>query len=283
MPPTQPFVPPGHFYSPICDPAELRALRDRIWPDPPVDEVPGIDFQVSQQVELLSHFSRYTSEINFDVDPPADGRRYFYRNDQFPCLDAEVLFCLLRHLRPKAIVEVGSGFSTLVTAEVNRRFFESKMEVACVEPFPRQFLIDGIGGVTNLIKQRVQCVDLSVFGLLDPNDVLFVDSSHISKTGSDVNHLVFEVLPRVKQGVYIHFHDIFLPDDYPQKWVLEDARNWNEQYLVRAFLQYNTEFEVIWSSYLMATRYPQQTLRVFPRFSTLGAGGSLWIRRVRRR
>ncbi len=276
----QPFAPPGHFYSPICDPSELRSDRARIWPDPPVPECLGVDFNPSNQLALLSEFSKYVQDICFPTDPQACPSQYFYRNDQFPCLDAEVLFCFLRHLRPRSMIEVGSGFSTLVTAEVNRRFFDSKMTLTCVEPFPRQFLIDGVDGVTKLQKTKVQQVDLSFFESLDPNSILFVDSSHVSKTGSDVNHIVFEILPRLQRGVYVHFHDIFLPDDYPSKWVIEDARNWNEQYLIRAFLQYNREFEIVWSSYLMATRFPAETSHVFQRFPTLGAGGSLWIRRA---
>jgi hypothetical protein len=276
----EPFAQPGHFYSPICDPSELRSDRDRIWPEPPVQECPGIDFNLPQQLSLLSEFSKYIPDIRFPTAPPDSPSQYFYGNDQFPCLDAEVLFCMLRHLRPKNVIEIGSGFSTLVAAEVNRRFFGSKMNLTCVEPFPRQFLIDGVDGVAELVKAKVQQVEPSLFETLATNDVLFIDSSHVSKTGSDVNHILFEILPSLKQGVYIHFHDIFLPDDYPQKWAIEDGRNWNEQYLIHAFLQYNQHFEIGWSSYFMATRHPADTSHVFHRFPSLGAGGSLWIRRA---
>lgn len=275
----QPFAPPGHFYSPLCDPAELQSSRDRIWPSPPPNESLGIDFNLPEQFALLKQFSRYTADIDFPVDAPADPTRYFYRNDQYPCLDAEALFCFLRHLQPKHMIEIGSGFSTLIAAEVGRRFFGSQMKLTCVEPFPRQFLIDGVEGVSELVRQGVQQLDLTKFDSLDRNDILFVDSSHVSKTGSDVNRLVFEIFPRLRPGVYVHIHDIFLPEDYPPKWAIEDQRNWNEQYIVRAFLQYNQEFQVVWASYLMATRYPTQTAEVFPRFPSLGAGGSLWIRR----
>jgi hypothetical protein len=275
----QPFVPAGHFYSPICDPLELRSDQARIWPDTPAQECLGIDFNPSNQLALLSEFSKYVQDVCFPADPQDSPSQYFYRNDQFPCLDAEVLFCFLRHLRPKKMIEIGSGFSTLVTAEVNRRFFGSRMDLTCVEPFPRQFLIDGVEGVTELVRVRIQQIDLPFFESLGRDSILFVDSSHVSKTGSDVNHIVFEILPRLQSGVYVHFHDIFLPDDYPTKWAIEDARNWNEQYLIRAFLQYNREFEIIWASYLMATRFAEETSRVFPRYPSLGSGGSLWIRR----
>jgi hypothetical protein len=274
-----PFVPAGHFYSPLCDPEDLRAKRHLIWPYPPPADSPGVDYNVPAQMALLERFAAYTPEVQFSEEPPDPPGRYYYHNDQFPCLDAEVLFCFLRHLLPPAFIEIGSGFSTLVSAEVNRRYLSRKMHLACVEPHPRQFLIDGIDGVTELVTRPVQSVDFSFFDCLGSNGILFIDSSHVSKTGSDVNHLLFEVIPRRHPGVYIHFHDIFLPDDYPEKWAIEDERHWNEQYLVRAFLQYNSAFEVIWSSYLMATRYPAETARVFTRFPALGAGGSLWIRR----
>jgi hypothetical protein len=275
----QPFVPAGHFYSPICDPSELRSDQARIWPDTPAQECLGIDFNPPNQLTLLSEFSQYVPDVCFPADPPGSPAQYFYRNDQFPCLDAEVLLCFLRHLRPRKMIEIGSGFSTLVAAEVNRRFLGSRMNLTCVEPFPRQFLIDGIDGVTELVRTRVQQIDLSFFESLDRNSILFVDSSHVSKTGSDVNHIVFEILPRLQPGVYVHFHDIFLPDDYPAKWAIEDGRNWNEQYLIRAFLQYNREFDIVWAANLMATRFTEETSRVFPRFLTLGSGGSLWIRK----
>ncbi len=276
----EPFAPPGHFYSPICDPSDLRSDSARIWPSTPVQICPGIDFKFPHQLALLAEFSKYTQDIRFPLDASDSPSQYFYKNDQYPCLDAEVLFCMLRHLRPRNMIEIGSGFSTLVAAEVNRRFLGSRMNLTCVEPFPRQFLMDGVDGVTELVRAKVQQVDLSLFESLALNDVLFVDSSHVSKTGSDVNHILFRILPSLKPGVYIHFHDIFLPDDYPKKWAIEDCRNWNEQYLIHAFLQYNRDFEIAWSSYFMATRHPAETSQVYPRFPALGAGGSLWIRRA---
>jgi len=271
--------PPGHFYSPICDPSDLLARQDLLWPPEREPDDPSIDYNVAKQLELLESMAPYVSDIDFPIDPPADPFRYYYRNDQYPCLDAEVLFCMIRHTAPVKIIEVGSGFSTLIMAEVNRRFYNSALEVACIEPYPRQFLIDGVPGVSQLIRKPVQSVQPAVFDSLAAGDILFIDSSHVSKTGSDVNHILFNILPFLRAGVYVHFHDIFLPDEYPKRWAIEEGRNWNEQYLVRAFLQYNRAFEVVWSSYLMVTRYPTRTVTTFPRCQKLGAGGSLWIRK----
>ena len=272
--------PIGHFYSPICDPVELREHEAEIWPTPAPSEMPGIALNSAAQLRLLEALAPFVPEISYPYDaaqgsPP----RYFYSNDQYPCLDAEVLFCMLRHLRPKRVVEIGSGFSSLITAEVNRQFMSGAMEFTCIEPYPRQFLIDGVPGVTSLIRKKIQQMEPSFFDRLGPNDILFIDSSHVAKAGSDVNYLIFEILPRLQPGVLVHIHDIFLPDEYSKRWVIDEGRNWNEQYLVRAFLQYNHAFEVVWASYYMCTRHASETAAVFPRFPKYGGGGSLWLRR----
>ena len=103
-----------------------------------------------------------------------------------------------------------------------------------------------VEGIDKLVQTKIQHADKSLFSALEPNDILFIDTSHVAKAGSDVNYLLFEILPILKPGVLVHIHDIFLPDEYPKKWVIEDGRNWNEQYLVRAFLQYNPAFEIVW-------------------------------------
>jgi Methyltransferase domain len=282
MPPKIPLLfPIGHFYSPICDPVELREQEASLWPGTVSSEMPGIALNAGAQLQLLeSALAPFVPEISFSYEsteerPP----RYFYNNDQYPCLDAEVLFCMLRHFKPSRVVEIGSGYSSLITAEVNRRFRSGAMEFTCVEPYPRQFLIDGVPGVTSLVRKKVQQAEPSLFSGLGSGDILFIDTSHVVKAGSDVNYLFFEILPSLQPGVLVHIHDIFLPDEYPKRWVLDEGRNWNEQYLVRAFLQYNEAFEIVWSSYYMCTRHAAETLAVFPRFREYGGGGSLWLRR----
>lgn len=270
--------PIGHFYSPIIDPADLRARESRIWAH--VDEMSGIDMNVLEQFKLLQALEPYTRDIEWPVEQPDDPTRYFYGNDQYPVLDAEFLHAALRHFRPKAMIEVGSGWSSLITAEVNRTHLGRAMEFSCIEPYPRQFLIDGVDGITQLVRQRVEDVELSFFDRLGDSDILFIDSSHVSKAGSDVNYLFFEVLPRLRPGVIVHIHDIFLPDEYPKEWVIDQGRNWNEQYVVRAFLQFNTEWQLIWAAHFMGTRYTSSVQATFPRYPLFGGGGSIWLRRV---
>jgi predicted O-methyltransferase YrrM len=270
--------PPGHFYSPISDPKDLFNRKSFLWNNPA--EIIGLDFNVSQQLSLIEKLLPFTSDLDFTNEAPETGQRYFYSNDQFPALDAEFLFLMLRHFRPARFIEVGSGYSTLVTAEVNRRYFDLQMQFDCVEPYPRQFLIDGIPGVNNLIVKKVEDIAVDYFQQLGTGDVLFIDSSHVSKIGSDVNHLFLEVLPRLRAGVIVHIHDIFLPDEYPAVWMIDQGRNWNEQYLLRALLIDNPKWSILWASHFMGTRHRVAVQRTFPGYPSLGGGGSFWIQKV---
>jgi hypothetical protein len=270
--------PIGHFYSPIADPTDLNERATRLWSQ--VNEMPGIDMNVGAQLDLLKVLAPYTLGLDWPIAQPSDPTRYFYGNDQYPVLDAEFLYAALRHFKPKAMIEVGSGWSSLIAAEVNRVHLKRSMSFSCIEPYPRQFLIDGVDGITQLVRERVEDVDLRFFDQLNDGDVLFIDSSHVSKVGSDVNHLFFDVLPRLRPGVMVHIHDIFLPDEYPKVWVIDQGRNWNEQYLLRAFLQFNRSWEVMWASHFMGTRHTAATQATFPRYPELGGGGSLWLRRL---
>ena len=146
------------------------------------------------------------------------------------------------------IIEVGSGFSSLLAAEAIARNDSSAL--ICIEPFPPEFLRKGFPGLHSLIEKKVQDIDLEFFSQLDSGDILFIDSSHTVKIGGDVNYLFLEVLPRLKPGVIVHVHDIFFPFDYRRDWVMDEFRFWTEQYLLQAFLTFNSEFEV-----LMANRY----------------------------
>lgn len=270
--------PVGHFYSPIANPGDIRAREERIWKH--VDKMHGIDMRIDDQLALLGQLKPYTAMINYPVEQTENATTYFYGNDQYPALDAEFLYAALCHFKPKSMIEVGSGFSTLITADVNRRILGSNLDFSCIEPYPRQFLIDGVDGVTRLIRQKVEDVETSFFDRLDSGDILFIDSSHVSKVGSDVNYLFFEVLPLLKRGVIVHVHDIFLPDEYPKTWVIDEGRNWNEQYLLRAFLQFNADWMVIWAAHYMGTRYTAAVQDTFPHYPKLGGGGSFWMKRV---
>ena len=273
--------PNGHFYSPVVDPAELNARLVSIYPESPYAE--GVDFNDASHLNLLEQaFERYLP----DYDYPELGNRdedlsHFYtQNSQFSWLDARGLFALLRHWRPRRIVEVGSGYSSLLMADVNRRFVSGEMRIQCVEPYPRPFLRRPELGI-ELIVRKVQELDLAIFEQLQVGDLLFIDSSHVCKTGSDVTWLLLKVLPRLKPGVRVHIHDIFLPTEYPKQWVIEENRSWNEQYLLHALLMFSSGFKVLFANNYAFQRFPEQVARVInhPKGHCYG-GGSFYIERT---
>ena len=272
------FVPSGHFYSPVVDRAEAAASEARLWPAQP--RLPaGIDFNDASHRQLLEvEFPRHIAGFDY---PKSGGISasggYSPDNPQFGWLDAKVLFVLLQTWRPARVIEVGSGHSSLLMADVNKRFLGGSMHITCIEPYPEPFLQEADCGIDRLIQAKVQDVPLEEFDALAAGDVLFIDSSHVSKAGSDVNHLFFEVLPRLASGVRIHIHDVFLPFEYPRAWLLEQGRSWNEQYLLQALLMYNPLFEIVLGSSYCAWKYPQLMHHTIAGTEAAAGGGSLWI------
>lgn len=271
--------PLGHFYSPLVDNDEAKKMEKRIWPDSPA--ILGVDLHDEDHERLLAEeFPKFAADYDYPKIAADCSHSYdFYRdNSQYGNLDALALFCLLRSIRPKTMIEVGSGFSTLLSADVNRRFFNESINLFCIEPYPLDFLKKGVPGVAGLIQSKVQDVPIDTFEALAENDVLFIDTSHVSKTGSDVNHIYFEIIPRLKPGVIIHIHDIFLPEDYPKTWVIDDGRGWNEQYVVRALLMYSNALTVMFGCYNAYVKYPALIRPLFN--GELFGGGSLWIKKT---
>jgi hypothetical protein len=274
-----PLFPAGHFYSPIVDTAELKSRQASVWPAAP--SILGIDFNDAYHRDVLERFfPAYYGGFDYPRHSDRDQLSFHVENDQFSWLDCRALFVLLRAWRPRRFIEVGSGFSTLLVADVNRRFLDSSMAITCIEPYPRSFLRSPELGIERLLDLKVQDVDPATFSALDAGDVLFIDSSHVAKTGSDVNYLCFDVLPRLRAGVRIHFHDIFLPMEYPQPWVLEENRSWNEQYVVRALLMFSTRFKVLFGSNYALSAHAEGLRKALNDPAGVYGGGSLWVERI---
>ena len=271
--------PNGHFYSPVVDPSQLDQAT--LWPPRPT--VLGIDFNEASHERILREvFPRWMPDYDYPerLDETPSLADFFTCNSQFSWLDSRALFVLLREWKPRRLIEVGSGFSTLLAADVNRRFLDRSIEITCCEPYPREFLRNGIDGITRLIEDKVQNVAFEEFEALQHGDILFIDSSHVAKTGSDVNYLYFDVLPRLASGVRIHIHDIFLPHDYPREWVIDENRSWNEQYLLRALLMFSSGFRVTFGCKFAHSRFPElvQQVLALPSGRSFG-GASMWIER----
>jgi hypothetical protein len=266
-------VTPAHFYQPIPD---TRSLPETLWTQP--SELVGIDMNEATQLDLLRrHFPKFRAEYGqFAAEPSGEENRFHLGNQLFDGVDALVAYCMVRHFQPRLIIEVGSGFSSLVLGDAVAKNTGSSL--ICIEPFPREFLRKRFPGLQSLMEQKVQDIELDFFSQLDSGDILFIDSSHTVKIGGDVNYLFLEVLPRLKPGVIVHVHDIFLPFEYRRDWVLDEFRFWTEQYLLQAFLTFNSEFEVLMANNYL-NHYHEEELKVaFPDLSSWG-GGSFWMRR----
>jgi hypothetical protein len=266
-------VTPVHFYQPIPN---TQSLPETIWTRS--SELVGIDMNEPMQLELLrNHFPKFRHEYDhFPLEPTGEPCRFYLTNGLFDGTDALVAYCMIRHFQPRLIVEVGGGFSSLVAAEAIAKNKNSRL--ICIEPFPRDFLRQGFPGLHSLIEKKVEDIDIGFFSQLEAGDILFIDSSHTVKIGGDVNYLFLEILPRLKPGVIVHVHDIFLPFDYRRDWVMEQLRFWSEQYLLQAFLSFNSEFEVLMANAYLVHRYMEDLNATFPK-SPPPRGGSFWMRR----
>jgi len=277
-------VTPSHYYQPIPDAKDLSARRGSVWK---ASGMIGIDMNNENQLKFAREvFPRYRDEyIKFANDKGQKGSQYdfYFGNGAFEAVDAEVLYCMVRHFKPSRIIEIGSGFSTLLfikAIEANREQERRESSLTVIDPYPPKVIKSDIPCLTNLIPREVQELDLDFFEQLESGDILFIDSSHVVKIGGDVNYLYLDVLPRIKEGVIIHAHDIFLPSEYPERWVLSEHRFWTEQYLLQAFLTYSSAFEVLWGGSYMATNYPQELKATFPSYNEgITQPGSFWMRK----
>jgi predicted O-methyltransferase YrrM len=273
-------ITPNHYYWPIPD---IKSLDESLWSAR--SEMVGIDLRESAQVQLLDDFVA-RSKAEFDQVPVramGTAHQYYSENPMFLGADAAILYHLIRTRRPKKIIEIGSGFSTYVSAQAllkNQAEDGDSGELIAIEPYPNATLRAGFPGLTRLMQTPLQKVPLSTFETLAENDILFIDSSHVLKIGSDVQYEYLEVLPRLKRGVLVHIHDIFLPYEYPKEWVYKLARYWTEQYLLQAFLAFNDHFEVVWAAHFMRKTYPEK-LRDALRPHSIEGAASFWIRKTK--
>lgn len=271
------FVPPGHFYSPLVSIDEIRRDEQRVFhrAAPPA----GIEMNEAAQLELLTEFERLYPSIDFPATRQPS-HRYWYENPAYSYSDAIMLHCMLRHSRPKRVIEVGSGHSSCVILDTRERHLPELAELTFVEPYPQllhSLLRPSDRAAIDIVPTRLQDVPLDRFRRLEAGDVLFVDSTHVSKTGSDVNYLFFEVLPALRSGVLVHLHDIAWPFEYPKDWVM-GGRSWNEVYVLRAFLQYNAHFSVVLMNTFLQQRHAARIRERMPLCFRNG-GASIWIRR----
>lgn len=270
--------PPGHYYSPIAEPQEYidQQKKDSSSSD---FVPPEINFNEDHQIMLLKQFESFYSEMPFQIIK-TDDLRFSFDNEFFTYADAITLYSMMRTYKPKRIIEIGSGFSSALILDTNEKFFKNNIELTFIEPNPER-LIDNLktNENVNIIKRKIQEVEVSLFQTLDDDDFLLIDTSHVSKSGGDVNHIYFNILPYLKKGVKIHIHDIFFPFEYPEKWVVEERRSWNEIFLLRSFLAFNNAFEILFFNDYIAKKQTQFLEEKMPDFLLRNSTvcGGIWI------
>jgi len=272
--------PPGHFYSAIPSLPEIEARADKIWGDSYPKTLPGIDLRDEAQLELFAQIAETVRDLDLPSKPQGTGR-YYTDNVAYGTGDALILNGILRHVRPRRLIEIGSGFSSAMTLDTVERYLGSNTELTFVEPYPElleSLLAEGDSAHVSVVAKGAQDTPLELFDTLQSGDVLFIDSTHVVKTGSDVVWIYSQILPRLAAGVWVHIHDIFYPFEYPREWVLE-GRTWSEAYLVRAFLTNNPDFEIaLFSSWL--SYFHLDTIAAQLPAMLQNTGGALWLRRV---
>jgi len=269
--------PPGHFYSPIPN---INDPSIAAYSDQATQELTGgLVLHSESQLHLLDDLSKYYKDLPFPRVPTKNSR-YYFENDFFTYFDAITLYAMLRNLSPANIIEIGSGYSSAVMLDTNNLFLSDKIKCTFIEPYPERLLrllASKDRALHEIIQQPVQAVEVDTFRILNEGDILFVDSSHVSKSGSDVNYILFEILPALNSGVIIHFHDVFWPFEYPKDWLLE-GRAWNEAYLLRSFLQYNNSFDIIFFNSYISHNYPEKLKDKMP-LCLKDQGGSIWLKK----
>jgi len=257
-------ITPNHFYWPIPDFKQLEQLD---WQA--LSQTIGIEHRFDAQLQLVQPLLQtFWAELEFPERPTDVAYEYHRNNGFFETVDAEVAYCMVRHYRPRRIIEVGGGNSTRLLAAALRRNAAEGMrgDLITIEPNPDPVLRAGFPGLTELIIKPVQEIPVDYFAALSADDILFLDSSHVVSVGSDVVYQFLEVLPRVHPGVIVHIHDVFTPAHYPRKFVLQNLCFWAEQYLLQSFLCFNKEFEVLWSSSAMQFTHRERLQEAIPRW-----------------
>jgi len=271
------FVSPGHYYSPIVNVRELRESRDSYSRS---DELNEIDYQIEKQLAFFKKISKHFGNIRFPVQQ-SEKFRYYFENGFYGYGDALVLSGIITELRPQRIIEVGSGFSSAAMLDT---LDHNELATACVfvDPYPDRLKSllrpNDIARVT-ILEHPVQLVDLEMFRELQSNDILFLDTTHIVKSGSDVVYELFHILPSLNAGVIVHFHDVFDLFEYPDQWTLVDNRSWNEIYVLRAFLANNSRYEIVLLNDAIAKNFGPIASSISLDFMK-NPGGGLWLRKM---
>jgi predicted O-methyltransferase YrrM len=278
---------PVHFYSSIADVEDLK--NRRIWDTK--STLVGIEFQPGEQLKLLSKLGKkYGDECVWPLDPSSNENKnleYYINNPSFSYGCAASTHSMIRHYKPKRIIEIGSGMSSIIISKalkLNNLEKKDTTTYTIIDPYPSKPVQNEVVKFTKLIPKRVELVKESIFDQLKENDILFIDSSHSCKIGSDVNYLYLNVLPKLNPGVIIHIHDIALPYEYPKAYAINETfrQFWTEQYILQAFLSLNDNYEILLGMCYLQTDHLKEFQQAYPSYDpkkNTSISGSFWIRR----
>ncbi|PWT79423.1 MAG: hypothetical protein C5B44_06875 [Acidobacteria bacterium] len=271
--------PTGHYHSPVVDPSSVRNYVTK-QQNTPLTDIKGLRIDAPAMLALWQKHLNFTRSFPFSQEPN-DKDRFSYGNGPFPEGDAITLQMIFAEFRPTRVIEIGSGFSTACMLDTADRLELPNFHITCIEPYPerlRALLRDEDKQRVTIVESFVQDVDEGIIDNLNPNDVLFIDSTHVMKTGSDVHFEFFHLLPRLKPGVLVHFHDVVYPFEYPDKWIFDFNYSWNEAYVLRAFLMYNSLFDIFYWNSLLWRNFGAQ-MRADITLHSGNPGASIWLKR----
>lgn len=255
---------PLHFYQPIFDP---DTIPGEVWRRK--SDMPGVDFDPETQLAFTERLAEFGHECRWP-ESSTNPNRYHSQNSSFGFSSACLLHSVVRLLRPSRVVEVGAGMSTLILAgalDANERETGTRGGLTTIDPYPSPTVKALPPGAHDLMAREVQDVPLETFTGLGADDLLFIDSSHVVRTGGDVNFLYLDVLPRLSPGVVVHIHDIQLPYEYHRAYsaATRSARLfWTEQYILQAFLALNGDFTVLLAGYWLQLDHSERFAEMFP-------------------
>jgi predicted O-methyltransferase YrrM len=260
---------PKHYYLPIPDDSDRL---DSFWTTP--SQMVGVELNAASQLTLMKdtlprHLAEFRSRFPI-AEPKAQGD-FFLLNGSYMAVDAHVYYSLIRETNPKRIVEIGTGYSTILACQaalLNKQESGRMPTITAIDPYPRDVFRNGLAGLSEVVARKVQDVPLEVFTSLEAGDILFIDSTHALRSGSDVQYEFLEILPRLAPGVLVHVHDVSLPLPYPKVYY-DTQTYWNEQYLLQAFLAYNLRFEVVWAGNYMLLNHRDAVIETFPEFNLM--------------
>lgn len=276
---------PIHYYQPIPDIKDLE--KRNVWNKKSI--LGGIIFHPDEQVALLMELGqKFGKECDWPLNPTGNPLQFYTANDRFSFGDAASLYCIIRNFKPHRIIEIGSGMSSLVIhfalSKNNNESGGKKARHIIIDPYPGTLIEKDLFDSISLVKEKVESVKEEYFEQLQKNDILFIDSGHTVRIGSDVNYLILDILPRLERGVIIHLHDVSLPYEYPKAYATNPGFRmfWTEAYLLQAFLCFNTQFEILLAMNYMMKEHKETLCNAFPFYDpqkdVLGTS-SFWIRR----